>query len=147
MFYRFQRTVQSSKTYFIYHKNNDSTIEIVQIAKDKYETCLAVSVSIIYINAVEECTNINYPYFNEFCNGDFEKISVDACREKYFLKGNFGNRFHYGNVYLALGSGIVGVKPNNKSPIGFRIKRFKTTTYIKICDLIIKRLQKGAYHW
>lgn len=84
--------------------------------------------------------------FNEYSNGGLEKISVDDCYEKYFLKGNFGNGFHYGDVYLALGSGIIGVKPNNKKPIGFRIKKFKSTTYNKLCDLIIKRLQK-AYRW
>ena len=138
--------VDSLNKYFIYHRKNNTNIEIIQIGKDKYETCIIVSVSIIFLNVPNELTNINYPVFNEFNNGNIEKINVDDCLEKYFLKGNFGNSFHYGDVYLALGSGIVGVRPGNKKPIGIRVKKFKTTTYNELCDLIIKRL-KSAYCW
>lgn len=132
--------------YFVYHRSGDSTVEIIQIGQDKYETYVTVSASIVFLNTEKEHTNINYPMFDEFNNGNIEKISVDDCHERYYLKGNFGNGFHYGNVYLALGRGIVGVAPNSKKPIGIRIKRYKSTTYNEICDLIIKRLRK-AYCW
>lgn len=138
--------VDSSNKFFVYHKKNNSNIQIIQIGEDNYEPCLIVSASIVFITHQKELTNINYPIFNEFNNGDNEKISVDDCLDKYILKGNFGKNFHYGDVYLALGSGIVGVRPNTKKPIGIRIKKYKTTAYCELCDLIIKRLDK-AYCW
>lgn len=135
--------VNSSNVHFIYHRKNKSSIEIVQIAKDKYETYITVSVSVAFFNAKKEQTNINYPLFNEFSNGDYDKICVDDCIEKYFLKGNFGNGFHYGDVYLALGRGIVGISPSGNRPTGIRIKKFRKTIYNELCYLIIKRLKKA----
>ena len=138
--------VDSSSKWMIFHRKSDSYIEIVQIAQDKYETFFSVSVSIAFFDVPSEITNINYVFFNEFNDGDFKKISTDDCREKFYLKGNFGEAFHYGDVYLALGRGIVGVDPDSKKPIGFRLKKFNSETYEKLCDLIIQRLKK-AYLW
>ena len=92
----------SSSKWMIFHRKNDSYIEIVQIAQDKYETFFSVSVSIAFLDVPSEITNINYVFFNEFNDGDFKKISTDDCCDKLFLKGNFGEAFHYGDVYLAL---------------------------------------------
>ncbi len=136
----------SSSKWMIFHRKNDSYIEIVQIAQDKYETFFSVSVSIAFLDVPSEITNIDYVFFNEFNDGDFKKISTDVCCEKFYLKGNFGEAFHYGDVYLALGRGIVGVGPNAKKPIGIRLKKFNSETYDKLCDLIIQRLKK-AYRW
>ena len=114
--------VDSSRKWMIFHRKSDSYVEIVQIAQDKYETFFSVSVSIAFLDVPSEITNINYVFFNEFNDGDFKKISTDDCREKFYLKGNFGEAFHYGYVYLALGQGIVGVNPDSKKPIGIRLK-------------------------
>jgi hypothetical protein len=136
----------SSSKWMIFHRKNDSYIEIIQIGQDKYESFVSISASIAFLNVPNEITNINHAFFNEFNNGDFEKISTDDCCDKLFLKGNFGDAFHYGDVYLALGQGIVGVDPTAKKPIGIRLKKFNSETYDKLCDLIIQRLKK-AYRW
>ena len=140
------RLVDSSSKWMIFHQKNDSYIEIIQIAQDKYESFVSISASIAFLNVPNEITNINHTFFNEFNNGDFEKISTDDCCDKLFLKGNFGNAFHYGDVYLALGQGIVGIDIASKKPIGIRLKKYNSETYNKLCDLIVKRLQK-AYRW
>ncbi len=138
--------VDSSSKWMIFHRKNDFYIEIIQIAQDKYESFVSVSVSIAFLKVPNEITNINYAFFNEFNNGNFEKISTDVCRDKLYLKGNFGEAFHYGDVYLALGRGIIGVNPSAKKPIGIRLKKYSSKTYDSLCNLIVKRLQK-AYAW
>ena len=139
--------VDSTREYAVYHKKNNNHIEIIQWAKDKYESYITVSTSIAFLNTNVEKSNINYKWFNEFNNGDFNKINVDDCRKKIFLKGHYGDEFHYGDVYVAFGTGRVGVSPNSKKkPIGFRIKKFKTTTYDELCDLVIKRIN-NIYNW
>ena len=138
--------VDSSSKWIVYHRYDVSCIEIIQITQDKYESFFNVSASIAFLDVTNETTNINHAFFNEFNNGNFEKISTDDCRDKLFLKGNFGDSFHYGDVYLALGQGIVGIEPDSKKPIGIRLKKFNTKTYEELCNLIIKRL-KGAYCW
>lgn len=139
--------VDSTDKYAVFHKKNENYIEIIQWAQDKYETYITVSSSIAFLNINDEFSNINYKLFKEFNNGDFNKINVDDCIKKYFLKGHYGNEFHYGDVYIALGTGMVGVSPNTKKkPIGFRIKKFKNTTYNKLCNLVIKRINK-IYKW
>lgn len=50
----------STNNFFIYHRNGDSTIEIIQIGQDKYETYITVSVSIVFLNAEKDHTNINF---------------------------------------------------------------------------------------
>lgn len=138
--------MDSSSKRMLFHRKSDSHIEIVQISQDKHETFLSVSVSIAFLGVPDKKTNINYAFYNEFNNGDFEKISTDDCREKFYLKGDFGEAFHYGDIYLALGQGIVGTNPTLKKPIGIRLKKYNSETYNKLCDLIIKRLHK-AYFW
>lgn len=138
--------VDSSDNFLVYHRKNDSYIEIVQLGKDKYETFITVSVSIICLNVAKEKTNINYALFNEFSKGDFGKINADDCYDIYFLKGNIGNAFHYGDVYLVLDRGICGISPDTKKISGIRLKKYNSKTYERTCDLIIKRLKK-AYHW
>ena len=138
--------VDSSSKRIVYHRNNVSCIEIIQITQDKYESFVNVSVSIAFLDVTNETTNINYAFFNEFNNGNFEKISTDDCRDKLFLKGSFGDAFHHGDVYLALGQGIVGIEPDSKKPIGIRLKKFNAQTHEDLCNLIIKRL-KEAYCW
>ncbi len=136
----------SSNKYLVFHRISASCIEIIQIGKDKYETCLIVSASIVFLNVSDELSNINYPMFIEFNSGNIEKICVDDCLEKYFLRGHLGDQFHYGDVYLALGEGLVGVSPKGKKPFGIRLKKYKPTTYSELCDLILKRLSK-VYSW
>ena len=66
---------------------------------------------------------------------------------KYFLKGHFGHEFHHGDVYIAVGRGIVGVTPNSKDkPLGVKIKRYKDSTCIELCNFIIKRINR-IYSW
>ena len=55
--------VDSSSKWMIFHRKSDSYIEIVQIAQDKYETILSVSVSIAFLDVPSEITNINYVFF------------------------------------------------------------------------------------
>ena len=139
--------VDSTDKHAVFHKRNENYIEIIQWAQDKYETYITVSSSIAFLKVSDELSNINHKWFNEFNNGDFNKINVDDCRKKIFLKGHYGDEFHYGDVYIAFGTGRVGVSPNSKKkPIGFRIKKFKTTTYDEICDLVIKRIN-NIYNW
>lgn len=139
--------VDSTREYAVYHKKNNNHIEIIQWAKDKYESYITVSTSIAFLNTNVEKSNINYKWFNEFNNGDYSKINVDDCLNKYFLKGHFGREFHYGDVYIAIGRGIVGVTHNcQKKPLGFKIKRYKDSTYNELCNLIIKRMNM-IYSW
>ena len=139
--------VDSTDKHTVFHKRNENYIEIIQWAQDKYETYITVSSSIAFLKVSDELSNINHKWFNEFNNGDYNKINVDDCRKKIFLKGHYGDEFHYGDVYIAFGTGRVGVSPNSKKkPIGFRIKKFKTTTYDELCDLVIKRIN-NIYNW
>ena len=137
----------STRQYAVYHRKHKDCIEIIQYAKDKYESFITVSTSIAFLNTVEEKTNINFKWFNEFNNGDFNKINVSDCIRKYYLKGHFGDEFHYGDVYIAIGRGIVGVAHNsNKKPLGFKIRKYKDSTYFDLCNLIIKRME-SIYFW
>lgn len=130
----------------VFHRKSLSYMEIIQIGKDKYETCLIVSASIVYLNVSNKMSNINYPMFNECHDGSIETICVDDCLEKCHLRGHFGNGFHYGDVYLVLGRGIVGISPQGKKPLGIKLKKYKDTTYSELCDLVVKRLST-AYSW
>ena len=85
--------------YCVYHRRNDDYIEIIQLAKDKYKKYISVSTSIAFLDTIEEKSNINYKWFKEFNNGDLDKINVDDCVDKYFLKGNFGDYFYFTDVY------------------------------------------------
>lgn len=139
--------VDSTIKYAVYHRKNNNYIEIIQWAKDKYESYITISASIAFLNTSDECSNINFNWFNEFNNGDFSKINVDDCYKKYFLKGHYGHEFHYGDVYIAIGRGRVGVTHNSKEkPLGFKIKKYKDSTYIELCTLIINRM-KNIYSW
>ena len=128
--------------YCVYHRRNDDYIEIIQWAEDKYKKYITVSTSIAFLDTIEEKSNINYKWFKEFNNGDLDKINVDDCITKYFLKGNFGDRFYFTDVYLALGRGIVGAGQKEKKPLGIRLKKYSSSTYQDICELIIRRLPK-----
>ena len=132
--------------YCVYHRRNDDYIEIIQWTEDKYKKYITVSASIAFLDTIEEKSNINYRWFKEFNNGDLCKIYVDDCLNKYFLKGNFGERFYFTDVYLALGRGIVGIGQKEKKPLGIRLKKYSSSTYQDICDLIIKRLPR-VFEW
>ncbi|MBQ9125114.1 MAG: hypothetical protein IKC58_03660 [Clostridia bacterium] len=137
----------STRQYAVYHRKKDHCIEIIQWAKDKYESFITVSASIAFLNTVGEKSNINFKWFSEFNNSNYDKINVSDCMKKYFLKGHFGDEFHYGDVYIAIGRGIVGVAhDSNNKPLGFKIKKYKNSTYLDLCDLIIKRM-KYIYSW
>ena len=72
---------------------------------------------------------------------------LDDCFKKYFLKGDFGSEFHYGDVYISIGNGRIGVSPTcHKKPCGIRIKKYKENTYDNLCRKIIKNLCK-IYNW
>ena len=132
----------TTRKYAVYHKKHEDCIEIIQWAEDKYKKYITVSTSIAFLDTIEEKSNINYKWFKEFNNGDLDKINVDDCVDKYFLKGNFGDRFYFTDVYLALGRGIVGIGQKEKKPLGIRLKKYSSSTYQDICDLIIKKLPK-----
>jgi len=142
-----------------FRRKTDSYIEIVQFSKDKYQTCITVASSIVFLDEKIENsnlnwkekskkTNINYPFLNEYCDGNIDKIGLDECCRKYYLKGTRGNDFHYGDVYWDIRLGmIIGVSPQRKKkPVGFRISKFTDKTYDNLCNLIIKRLPK-IYSW
>lgn len=107
--------VDSSNNYFIYHRKNNTCIEIVQISKDKYETFITVSASVAYLNVTNDVSNINFPMFKEFSGSNYEKINTDDCYKRYILKGNFGNNFHYGDIYFVFGRGIAGIDTNQRN--------------------------------
>lgn len=141
-----------------FRRKTNSYIEIVQFSKDKYETCITVASSIVFLDEKIEnsnlnwrekskITNINYPFLNEYCDGNIDKISIDECCKRYYLRGTRGNNFHYGDVYWDITLGIIGVSPQReKKPVGFRISKFTDKTYDNLCNLIIKRLPK-IYSW
>ena len=142
-----------------FRRKTDSYIEIVQFSKDKYQTCITVASSIVFLDEKIENsnlnwkekskkTNIDYPFLNEYCDGNIDKISLDECCRRYYLKGTRGNDFHYGDVYWDIRLGmIIGVSPQRKKkPVGFRISKFTDKTYDNLCNLIIKRLPK-IYSW
>lgn len=144
-FYRTNETDGWNQPLVYYRKSNEF-IEIIEIGKDKYEPCIRVYASIVFLNAPKEKNNINYVFFNEYCGGDINKITTYECKKIYMSKGNFGYDFHFENVYFALGGGIIGVSEKSKKPIGIRIKKKTDATYREVCELIIKRLSK-VYAW
>ena len=107
---------------------------------------MIVSCSIVYLGVDEEESNIHYPTFREFSGGDLTKICVDDCKEKFFLKGHLGKCFYFGDVYLALGRGIVSVSGATKKPLGIRIKKCTEATHEQVAKLILKQLE-SAYVW
>ena len=132
--------------YPIYRRKSNRYIEIIQFGKDRYEPKLIISCSIVYLGVDEEKSNIHYPSFREFLNGDLTKICVDDCREKFLVKGHIGKCFYFGDVYLALGRGIVAVSEETKKPIGIKIKKCRPETYETVAKLIAKRLE-SAHTW
>ena len=137
----------NAKKYLIFHRKTESYIEIIQFAKERNETYFLVSSSIVYTKVSSEYSNICYQAFKECNDGDINKISVDDCFKKYFLKGDFGGEFHYGDVYISIGNGRIGVSPTcHKKPCGIRIKKYKENTYDNLCRKIIKNLYK-IYNW
>ena len=52
--------VDSTHKYAVYHRTHGDCIEIIQWAKDKYETYITVSASIVFLNTTEEKANINF---------------------------------------------------------------------------------------
>ena len=132
--------------YPIYRRKSNRYIEIIQFGKDRYEPKLIISCSIVYLGVDEEKSNIHYPSFREFSNGDLTKICVDDCREKFFVKGHIGKCFYFGDVYLALGRGIVAVSEETQKPIGIKIKKCRPETYETVAKLIAKRLE-SAQNW
>ena len=138
---------KTTNTYAVYHRKNKKHIEIIQWTKDKHETYITISASIVFLDTIAEKSNIDFKMFNEFNNGDYNKISVDDCIKKYFLKNRWSYKFHYGDVYLAFGLGIIGTLQNNQNKhLGIRIKKYKNSTYNNLCNLIIKKLNK-VYFW
>ena len=71
---------------------------------------------------------------------------MDDCREKFFVKGHVGKCFYFGDVYLALGRGIVAVSEETKKPFGIKIKKCRPETYESVAKLIAKRLE-SAHTW
>lgn len=132
--------------YPIYHRKSDYYIEIIQFGKNLHEPSLIVSCSIVYLDVSKEKSNIHYPTFCEFSNGDLNKICVDDCKDKFFLKGQLGKTFYFGDLYLVFGRGIVAVSMESKKPKGIKIKSCNPKTYNKVAKLIAKRL-KSAYTW
>ncbi len=132
----------STNGYPVYHRRTDELIEIIQFSKAKYETYITVGIATVYLNNSKEFSNISYPAFNEFSDGDLNKITVDDCIKKHYLKGNIGNAFHFGNIYFVLGMGIMGISDNTKKPFGIRLKKYKDTTFVNVCELINKKLKK-----
>lgn len=125
--------------YLLYRRVGERRIDLVQFLKDKYEPSIEVAVATVFPGD-PVLSNIDYRSLNTFSEGKIEKITVDDCIRKTFLKGHFGHKFYYEDVYLALGSGIVGVKSGGKKPIGIRLKRGGPATYSEVCELIKKRL-------
>ena len=139
-------SVKCHQGYPIYHRKSDRFIEIIQFGKDTSEPKITVSCSIVYLGVDEEESNINHLSLHEYSRGDLSELCVDDCRDKFFLKGHFGDSFYFGDVYLALGRGIVAVSESSKRPFGIKIKGFKPEMYEKTARLIAMRL-KSAYAW
>ena len=138
---------QSKNNYIVFHRKSEGLIEIIQIQKPTKETYINVLASIVFLNTTKETSNICYPMLEECNLGDINKISVDDCIKKYILKGHYGNDFHYGDVYISFGNGLLGLSPNNdKKPIGIKIKKYNEKTYDNLCKLICKRIDR-IYNW
>lgn len=137
----------NTNKYILFHRKNELYIEIIQIQKPTTETYINVLASIVFLTTTKEKSNICYPIF-EKCNfNNLNDVSVDDCFVKYVLKGHYGNDFHYGDVYLSFGNGLLGVSPNNdKKPFGIKIKRYNDKTYDQVCKLILKKINK-IYTW
>ena len=126
--------------YLVYHYRTENYIHIVQFCKGKYEPFIEVVFTTVFPNEDKEHSNIHYPSFNKFSEGNINKITVDDCVHKHFIKGNYGSKFYYEYVYLALGQGVVGVSDKAKKPFGIRLKKHTEKTYVDVCNLIKKRL-------
>ena len=79
--------VVNAKKYLIFHRKTELYIEILQFAKERNETYFLVSSSIVYTKGSSKYSNLCYQAFKECNDGDINKISVDDCFKKYFLKG------------------------------------------------------------
>ncbi|MBR4014291.1 MAG: hypothetical protein IKJ00_08380, partial [Clostridia bacterium] len=62
------------------------------------------------------------------------------------VKGQIGENFYFGDVYLAFGRGIVAVSEGRKKPLGIKIKSCKPEKYENVVRLIAKRLD-SAHIW
>ena len=129
--------------YPVYHRRSDAYLEIVQLGRDPNEPSLTVTVSLVYLWADEAHKNL---FKSALSDGDLSKVTADDCREKHLLRGHFGNRFFFGDVYLALGAGVVAVEEGAKKPFGIRVKRYRAAQHEGVAKLIVKRLSK-AYAW
>lgn len=126
--------------YILFYKKK-TFIEIIQIQKPTIETYINILALIVFLNTTKENSNICYPMLEQCNSNDLNNISVDDCIKKYILKGLYGNHFHYEDVYISFGNGLLGASPNNdKKPIGIKIKKYNEKTYDNLCQLICKRI-------
>ena len=120
-------------------------IDIVSFAPYKYGNAFYVDISIAYLRDTKNNTN------NSF-DGNFDTITTSDCIKIFRLKGNFGDKFFYTDVYFCLltGAYYFGVSENNKTfkPrfLDIRVQKSNSDIYKTVCDKVNKQMKK-AYKW
>lgn len=131
-----------------YRKIHSDRIELISFPKYKYGNAFYVLASVAYPNNEKEKQNIDHHFFD----GNFDNLSADACCDKYFLKGNFGDLFYYTDVYWCGGDlGCMGVseeksKTYKRKWYELQLQKADENIYKKVCDQVNKKLPK-IYKW
>ena len=132
-----------------YRKVYPDRIELISFPKYKYGNAFYIVASVAYPNKEEkEKQNIDYHFYD----GNFDDLSADVCRDKYFLKGNFGDLFYYTDVYWCGGAlGCMGVseeksKNHKRKWYELQLQKADENIYKKVCDQVNKKLTK-IYKW
>ena len=120
-------------------------IDIVSFAPYKYGNAFYVDTSTVFLR--DKNNNLS----NRF-DGNYDKITTSDCIKIFRLKGNFGDKFFYTDVYFCLltGAYYLGVSENNKSfkPrfLDIRVQKANPNIYEKVCDKVNRQMLK-AYKW
>lgn len=126
-----------------YYRKTEGYIEIITFVKDKYQCAYTITASAVNLNKDSQHNNINY---NIYCS-DIDKITAHQCKRFYTLTKSCNNeQFRYGDIYLALGMGIVSISPQSKRPLGILLTKQSDKQWDKLCNTINKRLHK-IYQW
>ena len=120
-------------------------IDIVSFAPYKYGNAFYVDISTAYLR--DKNNNLTKHF-----DGNFDTITTSDCSKIYRLKGNFGDKFFYTDVYFCLltGAYYIGVGENNKNfkPrfLDIRVQKANSDIYKRVCDKVNKEMIK-AYKW
>ena len=133
-----------------YRRICEDHIELISFPQYKYGNAFCVLASVAYPNAEKAKQNVNHHFFN----GELSDLTADDCGDlRYYMKGNFGDRFYYTDVYLTYLCGLTveGVseekaKTYKRKWYELRVQKADESVYQKVCDKVNRQLPK-VYKW